>query len=349
MIAALRGVRASETGKLVLVRVPVGLLPDPRDRERRSFQWQVMALGVPVRVNGEDRRDLVIPDDCLRPVSRVEPCDVDALVKAQALMDFDEAARDLSRCAEDLPPDDQDFDDLLARAGAVALFTRTMQIVPVASALAEVGFTTPDNGQTWNWSASHGGATLTVFGTTDLFGRWTLVSSLKTGETALWDERALDALVRRGVVLATLLGFWREAFGATAPPPACLSEAVTVDRHHRDLGKLRLDSPPALLVDGAMLRAVRQVLCDQWGLDTDKIGPLPDFPVSLSFDDGLLKIELQGCRYGIQATGLWVDDCRMSLREFLAMPPQRLRGYRVRLEQHPQALAFNRYAVTRRA
>jgi hypothetical protein len=349
LIAALRGVRASEAGKLVLVRVPVGLLPDPRDRERQSFQWQVLALGVPVQVNGEARRDLVIPDDCLRPVSRVEPCDVDALVKAQALMDFDEAARDLSRCAEDLPLHDQDFDDLLARAGAVALFTRTIQIVPVASALAEVGFTTPDNGQTWNWSASYGGATLTVFGTTDLFGLWTLVSSLKTGETALWDERALDAMVLRGVVLATLLGFWREAFGATAPPPACLSEAVRVEQHHRDLGKLRLDSPPALRVDGAMLRAVRQVLCDQWGLDTDKIGPLPDVPVSLSFDDGLLKIELQGCRYGIQATGLWVDDCRMSLREFLAMPPQRLRGYKVKLEQHPQALAFNRYAVTRRA
>jgi hypothetical protein len=347
LIAALRGVRASEVGKLVLVRVPVGLLPDPRDRERRSFQWQVLALGVPVQVNGEARRDLVIPDDCLRPVSRVEPCQVDALVKTQALMDFDETAKDLSRCLEHLPPADQDFEDLLARAGEVALFTRTLQIVPVASALAEVGFTTLDNGQTWNWSACHAGEMLTVFGTMDLFGRWTLVSYLKTAETALWDERSLEALVPRGVVLSTLLGFWREAFGAKAQIPACLSEAAAVDQHHRDLSKLRLDAPPALRVDGAMLRAVRQVMCDQWGLGADDIGPLPDVPVSLSFDGSLLRIEAQGCRYGIQASGLWVDDCRMSLREFLAMPLQRLRGTHVKLEQHPAALSFNRYAVRR--
>jgi hypothetical protein len=69
--------------------------------------------------------------------------------------------------------------------------------------------------------------------------------------------------------------------------------------------------------------------------------------VSLSFDGNLLKIELQGRPYGVQASGLWVDDCRMSLREFLAMPPQRLRGTHVKLEQHPAALAFNRYAVRR--
>ncbi len=229
----------------------------------------------------------------------------------------------------------------------MALFTRTLQIVPVASALAEVGFTTPDNGQTWNWSACHAGKTLNVFGTTDLFARWTRVSSLKTAESAIWDERALEALVPRGVVLSTLLGIWREAFGAKAQIPACLSEAAAVDQHHRDLSKLRLDAPPALRVDGAMLRAVRQVMCDQWGLGADDIGPLPDVPVSLTFDGGLPKIELQACRYGIQASGLWVDDCRMSLREIQAIPPQRLRGTRVKLRQHPAALAFNRYAVWR--
>lgn len=39
MIAALRGVKPSEVGKLVVVRMPVGMQADPRDRSRQAFQW----------------------------------------------------------------------------------------------------------------------------------------------------------------------------------------------------------------------------------------------------------------------------------------------------------------------
>jgi hypothetical protein len=345
MIAALRAVKPSEVGKLVLVRHPVGLQPDPRQRGGEAFHWQVLALGAEVMVNGKACRDLVVPDDCLSPVSKVDPRQVERLVKRQARMDFDAAAADLARFLNNHPMTGEELEACIERAGEMTLFEHVLQVVPVATALAELGFIPGGGGGTWDWSAPHLGATLTISANPDLFQRWQLVGICKTSEQAMWDERFLEARESRGKVASMVLGFWRRAFGASAPVPPTLSAGEVYNRHQRDLRRLSLDSPPTLWVDGKTLRATRRVLAERYVLDRSEVGPLPDVPMAVSFDEHLLHIEVQGGRYAVQARGIWVDDCRISLREFLAISPQRLRGQEIRLEQTRPALEFNRQAV----
>lgn len=79
----------------------------------------------------------------------------------------------------------------------------------------------------------------------------------------------------------------------------------------------------------------------------DETGPLPDMPLLLSHRDGLLRVAILGELYACAASGLWVDDCAVSLREFIAMSPWRLRGRTVRLKQGHDALWFNSNRVRR--
>jgi hypothetical protein len=346
MIAALRGVMPPEVGKLVLVRHPVGLQPDPRQRGGEAFHWQVLALGAEVMLNGKACRNLVVPDDCLSPVSQVDPRQVERLVKKQARMDFDAAAADLARYLNKHPMTGEELEACIERAGEMTVFEHILQVVPVATALAELGFVPCGGGGTWDWSTPYLATTLTISANPDLFQRWQLIGTCKTSKQAMWDERFLAARESRGKVASMVLGFWRSAFGASAPVPPTLSAGEMYDRHQRDLRRLSLDSPPKLWVDGKTLRATRRVLAERYGLGLGEVGPLPDVPMALSFDERLLHIEVQGGRYAVQARGIWVEDCRISMREFLAISPQRLRGQEVRLEQFGLALEFNRQAVS---
>lgn len=341
MIAALRGVKPSEVGKLVVVRMPVGMQADPRDRSRQAFQWQVLALAAPVTVDGHGCRDLVLPDDCLRPVSQVEPGVVDMLVKARALASFDEAAADLGRHLEHNPMSEEEFDACLWRAAEMAFINRALEIVPVATVLAELGFAAGEGGCSWRWTVSHLGALLTVLGGPDLFERWSLVGTCNSAKGAMWDERVLAAQEQRGKIMSIVLDFWRGAFGPSAPIPPQLAYAGDVERHQRDMRKLKFDVPPQLLADGQMLRATRNVLAQRHGQRPAENGPLSDVPMALSFDGRLLHIEVDGRHYAVEAQGVWVEDCSVSLREFLALPPQRLRRHSIRIDRNHAALGFN--------
>lgn len=342
MIAALRGVKPSELGKLVVVRHAVGLQPDPRDRNRTTFTWQVLGLGATIELNGKGCRELVVPDDCLRPVSQVEPGHVDALVKAQARHDVERAAADLGRYLEKHPMSGEDLDACLLRAVDVALIQRALEVVPVATVLAELGFRSDADSCAWRWSVIHGGAELTVLAGHDMFGRWSIVGTCSTSREAMWDERVLTGQESRGKVMAIVLDLWRTAFGKSASAPSTLTYAEQFEQHLRDMRKVDF-GPPTLSVDGDMLRSIRKILASRYGLWRGEVGPPMDMRITLSFDGILLRLVVGDDAYGVRAAGVWIEDCQISLREFLAMPAQRLRGVLVEVERLHNALGFNTY------
>lgn len=340
-IALLRGIGPQGDGRLVLVRFPVADTGRP-DGEG-AFAWQVLALGQPVSIHGCATRDFRVPDCCLVPVSQIDPRRADRLVKAVAMRSFDEALAELGALLRAHPLTEEQFEAAMLRALEQVAITHALEVVPIPVVLQELGFVAVRNsgGGAWHWSGVHGGVELAIAAhPMPRAGGWAIVGRCMTARTWMFDERHVQVYEPRGRVGALVLDLWRSAFGHDALPPGRLELGQRHARHQADLRRIGIGLP-VLSIDGAMLRAVRRVLAMRHGLQQRQTGPLPDLPAALSHREGLLRIDAAGQTHAVEAHGVWVEDCAVSLRVFLSMSAQRLRGPRVQLQRSHAAVILN--------
>lgn len=339
MVAMLRRVDPESIGRLVAVRLPVGLVSH-LGTPRPVFAWQVLMLGEPATVCGKACREVVVADACLEPVSDIAPEVIEDMVRLGLYRDLEEAQSRVRALFADKSLSEEALDAAVQQAADKALIEYALEHVPTPRALADLGFTRSDKGlSTQQWSGVHRGVELHVIAGPDMFGLYSLAGRCIKPGMAMWDERNLPPREARGKVALTILEFWRAAFGRDAPVPGHLDLGLLYEKHQTDMRAVNVGLP-TLEVDGEVLRAVRRWLARDFGPGPDDIGPMPDEPLQLSHHDGLLRLAVGGRAYGCPAEGTWVGDCAVSLRTFLAVPPWLLRGMVVGLVRSLESLSI---------
>jgi len=310
----------------------VGFVATLLNAVKPVFAWQALVLGSPVSIRGEPKREIIVADRCLRPVSQIAPAMVERLAKRQAHQDFDASMEDLKRILNAKAIDASEFETFFERAEKQISIERALEVVPIAQALGELGFRqqNPPGGEALMWAGAHGGAELEISAGTDWFAQWKLAARCNTRRQALWDEVTLPPEAPRGAIALTLVHFWRAAFGREAQAPGVLYPGLRYESHKASLRTLDLGLPHVDL-DGEILRATRKWVGQRHGQAHSDVGPLPDAPLTLSIKNGLMHLEAEGSVYGCPVRSGWIDSCQVSLREFLALPGWALRGETLRM------------------
>ena len=334
-------------GKLVVLRHPVGFVGSLLGVTKPVFAWQVLVLGNPISIRGKPKREIIVADLCLRPVSQISPAVVKLLAGRQAHQDFDAAMHDLKRVLNASATDALEFDTFFEKAEKQIGIERALEVVPIAQALGELGFRqqNPPYGDVLVWGGIHGGAELEICAGTNWFSQWQLTARCNTLRQAMWDETILPPEAPRGAITLTMLEFWRAAFGREAQTPDAFDLGLRYERHKANMRALDLDLPHVDL-DGETLRATRKRMAQRHGLADGNSGPLPDTSMTLSIDNGLMRMEAGGAVYGCSVRGGWIDPCQVSLREFLALPAWALRGHLLRLTTANHEVRFGSWAIT---
>lgn len=346
MIAMLRRVRPEDEGKLVAVRFPVGRVHSMESTGRPVFAWQVLMLGPSVELNGLPCREIVVADRCLEPVSQVDEQQLETLTRARSEEELAQALDAARRIITQRPLTDEELDAQIDKAGEM-LFTRmALEVVPLPVAFREMDFRGygQEGDAGWHWSGLYQGRELYVLAGQDLFDRWTIVGQHQTERNLMWDERVLPPEAPRGAIVLHVLNLWRNAFGRDAPVPGRLSIGALYERHLQERASIGIGLP-TLRVDGEVFRATRRWLSERYRVDDDLCGPRPDGRVGLAYNDGILRVSLDGNVLGCPASGVWVGDCEVSLRELLAMPGWRWRGDTIALVRSLDSLSFNGHDI----
>jgi hypothetical protein len=116
MVAMLRRVRQQDVGKVVGLMHPVGFLALPGPGSQQVFSWRVLLMGQTVDLDDRSRREIVVADACLFPISQVPPKLLRTMAKKQALRDFDEAFQELRRHLALRPMTPEQLDTVLEKA-----------------------------------------------------------------------------------------------------------------------------------------------------------------------------------------------------------------------------------------
>lgn len=346
MVAMLRRVGPEREGRLVAVRLPVGHTSSLSSQGRPTFAWQVLLLGAPIHLGGKPCRQIVLADQCLMPVSKMDPDEVERLALACVQQALDEtlqvpAARPLRQ-----PLSGGDLKRQIERAETILEIRRALEVVALPVVLEELGFrpSTADSTSHWHWSGLHQGAELYVTAADDMFGTWTIVGRSTNARQCMWAESKVVTEEPRGRIAHRVLRMWRSAFGDTASLPELLSLGQTYEQHQQDLRRVNL-ALPTLEVDGEVLRATRRWIAQRHLPDPGSVDSPVDQPLLIRYGDGLLRLEVSGSIYACPARGVWLDDLTLSLQQFLAVPAQTLRGRTVALVQCADHLRFNGQSV----
>lgn len=273
---------------------------------------------------------------------------VELLAKRQAHQDFDAAMHDLKRVLNANAMDALEFDTFFEKAEKQIGIERALQVVPITQALDEMGFRqqNPPLGDVLVWAGIHSGAELEICAGTNWFAQWQLTARCNMLRQALWDEAILPPEAPRGAIALAMVEFWRAAFGREARTPDVFHLGLLYEDHKANMRALDLGLPHVDL-DGEVLRAIRKWMARRHGLAVGSVGPLPDAPLSLSIDNGLMRMEAEGAIYGCSVRSGRIDACRVSLREFLALPSWTLRGRAVRVTATIDGIQFDSRAITR--
>jgi len=342
MVAMLqRTTDGANDGKLVALRKPVGFVSTLLGLQKPVFAWEVLVLANPVTIKGKSKREIIVADACLRPVSQIAPDVVESLVKHMAHLDFDAGMVDLKQILNANAMDDKEFDAFFQRAEKQVGIERALEVVPISQALDELAFRqqNPPDGEVLVWTGIHGGVELEICADTNWFDQWLVTAKCNTHRRAMWDETVLPTQAPRGAVALAMIQFWRAAYGRDAPTPDEFYLGLTHERHKANIRALDLGLPHVDL-DGEILRTIRKWIAQRHGLAGSDSGPLPDTPLTLSIDNGLMRMETQGAVYGCPVRGGWIDACQVSLREFLALPAWALKGHALRLSTSTQEVRF---------
>ena len=331
MIAALHHVRGEDDGRLVAVRHPIGMVTELIGARMPVFAWQVLVLGEPVDVNANHCREIIVADKCLHPVSQLPDGEVERLVKLEARKDFDAALIDLAKILKttDMTPDQ--FEVFVEKAANQAQIECALEVVSIAQVLREAGFKqeNPPDGEGLKWAGVYSGKKLVISGGPDWFDHWRIWGQARDARTILCEERVLMTDWPRGRILGVLVEIWESAFGDAAVPDN-FSMGVLYKQHQLDIRRLE-PGLPYVAVDGEIFRATRRWIAQRHSLPENTMGPHRDFPISLSITGSLLQITVQGQTYGCPICRGWIDDCSVSLQQFLALPPQVFRGRMITL------------------
>lgn len=349
LVAQLRRVRPEAQGRLVLVQRPLGPDSSLSNNARPVFAWQVLVLGEPVDISGRPCRHIHVADASLLPVSQLDAEQAKAVSGLRARQDLQIGLDELHRLLEG------------QEAGSAALAAQRacrgegdestgglpdlLRVEPIPTTLRALGFncTGDDDESPWHWSGHHHGTEVYVTAGPDMFGRWQLTGRSKSPRTAMWSESLLLDEEPRGAVALKVLILWREAFGTAAPVPPQLVAGVAYEQHIKDMQPLRV-ATPTLIADGEVLRAIRRWLDRRCG--AGRRGGVPDdVMLALAFAEGMLQLKVGATCYGCPASGIWVSDCRVSLRKFVDIPAWAWRGGAARVEQTAESLMVNGFAI----
>jgi hypothetical protein len=347
MVAMLqRTTDGTNDGKLVALRKPVGFVSTLLGLQKPVYAWEVLVLATPVNIKGKSKREIIVADACLRPVSQIAPGVVELLVKHMAYLDFDAEMVDLKQILNANAMDDKEFDAFFQRAEKQVGIERALEVVPISQALDELAFRqqNPPDGEVLVWTGIHGGVELEICAGTNWFDQWQVTARCNTHRRAMWDETVLPPQAPRGAVALAMIQFWRAAYGREAPTPDLFYLGLTYERHKAHIRALDLGLPHVDL-DGEILRAIRKWMAQRHGLADGETGPSPETPLTLSIDDGLLRLETQGAIYGCPLRGGWIDACQVSLREFLALPAWALKGHTLRLGTTGQEVRLGSWSI----
>lgn len=350
MVAMLCRVGPETDGRLVAIRLPVGHISSLSDHGGPTFAWQVLVLGAPIDLDGKLSRQIVVADRCLKPVSRIEPAEVDRLARVRAQEEFDEALDALAAVIARHPMTEDDLERQIERAAEQFSIQHALEKVPMPVVLKELNFrpSTTDSSNLWHWSGAHQGVELYVTASQDMFDTWTILGRSKTTRQLMWDESRVLSEEPRGKIALRVLQLWRIAFGNAASVPESLSLGLTYEQHLQDLQSVNL-ALPTLDVDGEILRATRRWIMQRHLPSSELVGPPVDQIMALRYSDGLLRLEVAGAAYACPARGIWLSDQTLSLHDFLAVPFWMLRGRTVALVQCADRLLLSGQAVSLRS
>jgi hypothetical protein len=214
--------------------------------------------------------------------------------------------------------------------------TSTVQV------LQELGMRPQGDGSAWAGDIVLDGQRLSLNAILDWGVHWRLVGSGMNleRETILCDERMLPPMQARGRTVFAVLQMWRSLAGPTAKTPRVLYPGMIFEASRRSLEQLKVGAP-SLQVDGAVLRQVVQWIRQRAEADLLQDGGVAT-PVALRFDQGLLRLEVDGQVYGVGARGNWAVPFSVMLADLLALPATALRGAWLRMSWAPGRIVLNR-------
>lgn len=339
MVAMLRRMKGASEGRLAVVHEPAGYLSTLIGSARPVFCWTVHLLGPPVACGDGLTRDLYVPDRCLVPLGSMSDDVMRMLVRAHAEEELHAALADLRTLphATDVPM--KTFARLAELVAERQGIEHALEVVPVASALREIGFHPQHpGGDVLEWVSVSSGIELHFDAGPGLFESWTIATSGRNDRTLVCDERELPPEAPRGQIVQVVLAMWRDASSGQALTPGALRLGDLYARHQRDLEALGTGLP-RLRVDGQVFRATRRWLTERHGyMDQSTV-------VRLDLSDRLLRLEVDSVVYGCPAHGSWLEPRAVLLSDLAAIPSDVLRRRELELEQGEDDLRFNGWSV----
>lgn len=334
MVAALKRVGESDIGKLVVLREPAGMVTSLVGSNKPVFAWLAQALGEPIYCHGKQSRSIYVADRCLIPISEMTDADVELISRSQAQADFDSALDELKKLIGRNDISHEELDHFVDKAGAQFFIERALEVVAVPVALREVGFyPTPESDGALVWTGMYEGIELHFLASEKWFANWVIVGTGNSKRQAVWDERVLPSQAPRGKIISTVLDIWRTAFGKSVTPD-CLKLGEAFERHQSEMSSLNLGLPN-LWAAPQVFRAILKWLQPQYGYAS------PEGFVTLSYSDGLLRIDAEGIAFGCPASGHWVDDCKVRLADLVNLYAEISRNRNIRLERAADHILVN--------
>jgi len=334
MVAALKRVGDSDIGKLVVLREPAGMVTTLVGSSKPVFAWLAQALGEPIDCHGKQSRSIYVADRCLIPLSEMSDADIEIISRSQAQADFDSALHELKAIIDRNDITHEELAHFVDKAGAQFFIERALEVVSVAVALREIGFyPSPESDESLVWTGIHEGMELHFVAGERWADNWVIVGTGNSRRQALWDERSLPAQAPRGKIVSAVLSIWRAAFGNSGTPD-CLSLGEAFERHQSEVSSLNLGLPN-LWAAPRVFRAILKWLQPQFGYTT------PDGLVTLSYSDGLLRIDAGGTAFGCPAGGHWVDECKVRLVDLLGLYESVCRSRNIQLERVADHMLVN--------
>ncbi len=336
LVASLNRVNERDIGKLVVVKEPAGFVTSLVGSTKPVFAWLVQVLGKPIDVYGKESRNIYVADPCLVPFGEIPEDEIEKISRAQVQEDIDAALQELKVLFKWDDVTNNELEQLLNQTGEQFFLERALEVVPVSTALREIGFRSSFDqfsNDALAWTGIHNGIEIRFMAGQDWSFQWKIVGTCNTGRQMVWDERLLPGEMQRGKVVSTILSVWRDAF-RDAPIPDCLQLGELFDKHQEDMRSLTI-GVPSLSVEPRVFRAILRWLRPKYDYAS------PGGFVTLSYNDGLLRIDAERASFGCPAVGRWVDACKVYVADLIGLYEKFYRSERIELAQSANHILVN--------
>jgi len=327
MLVALFRVKGIEDGRLGIIKHPVGWVRELFDTPQDVFAWQVFLTGEPVAIHGHLSQEIMVPDQCLRLVSQLEPPQLRELMESHQQSEIDAA---VARVHELVKPDEIDspeFERLMHLALNKAILNRLKDVAGVEETLRDVGFwqSHPPDGESYEWRSVYQGQEIQMSAAPGMFGDWRIWSHSANEREIFGGERVMCNDWPRGKMIQTLLELWEDIFGRSRIPQP-FEMGWLYRQHVRDMQAIE-PVMPYIDLDGESFRRALRWLREAYRIEEGFVGPPPDSALQVEIRGGTVRLMTKDHSIGVTLRRGWLDPLRISLRSLLAIPPNALRGY----------------------